>query len=143
MFFKSNLRPATVGAGEQNIANSRHNSSMVFDASSDDVFGDLSGYSDRANPTPSAQPKRNSAPVRGKGSRFNLDIKSPKVFIPIIAAVVAIIAIIIIIIASGSGDIKYTNNSYLLYKDSNDAYHVVSNGEVVDYVFEGDRKSVV
>ena len=115
---------------------------MVFDANSDDVFGDLSGYSDRANPTPSAQPKRSSAPARRKNSRFNLDIKSPKVFIPIIAAIVAIIAIIIIIIASGSGDIKYTNNTYLLYKDSNDAYHVVSNGEVINYAFEGEVKIV-
>ena len=138
MFLKSNLRPATVGAGEQNIAHSRRNSSMVFDAGSDDVFGDLSGYSDRANPTPSAQPKRSSAPARRKNSRFNLDIKSPKVFIPIIAAIVAIIAIIIIIVASGSGDIKYTNNSYLLYQDSTGAYHVVSNGEVIDYAFEGE-----
>ena len=142
MFLKSNLRPATVGAGEQNIAHSSRNSSMVFDAGSDDVFGDLSGYSDRANPTPSAQPKRNSAPVRRKNSRFNLDIKSPKVFIPIIAAIVAIIAIIIILAVAGSGDIKYTNNSYLLYKDSNDAYHVVSNGEVIEHVFEGEVKLV-
>ena len=142
MFLKSNLRPATVGAGEQNVSHSRRNSSMAFDAGSDDVFGDLSGYSDRATPSPSAQPRKEKKQRSYKSSRFNLNIKSPKVFIPIIAAIVAIIAIIIIIIASGSGDIKYTNNSYLLYTDSSGAYHVVSNGEVIDYAFEGEVKLV-
>lgn len=137
MFLKSKMRPAMAGAGTQNATVSRHNSSIAFDAGSDDVFGDLSGYSDRANPTPAANPRR-SAPARKRNSRFNINIKSPKVFIPIIAAVVAIIAIIIIIIAANSGDIKFTNNSYLLYKDGNDSYHVVSNGEVIDHVFEGE-----
>lgn len=126
MFLRNNSRPAfaAAGAGGQANAGRRRNDAFTYDAgaSEADDFGAF-----------------NTAGTQGSGSSGKSKKKQDGGFnkTPIIIALAAIVAVILIVViiavaVSSSGKhIKYENNSFVSFCDSDGIYRVAANGKVV------------
>ena len=133
MFFKKELRPQTAGAPTPENRWSRSFSAMTFSAADGDP-GDFGGFEDYDRTPP---PER-----KGGGSFFDKIKKIDRKIIIIVAAVVAVAAILTSVLAvalfKGDGNIRYEDNAYMTYVDSQDKYHIIANGEVIAQEFEGE-----
>ena len=129
MFFKNNMRPAFAaeGAGQAKFAKPK-NTAFTYDAGASET-DDFGSFSQGAA---SGAPRRTRPAGNGKKGGFKLD---PKAIVIAAAALVVLLTLIVVIVVAAvvnsSGDVTYTNNSYVAYSDEDDTYHVVANGKIV------------
>ena len=133
MFFKKELRPQTAGAPAPDSKWSRKLSAITFSAADGDP-GDFGGFEDYDRTPP---------PERKRGGGFidklkKLDRKVIIIAAAAAAAIVVLFSVLAVALLSGDGNIKLEDNAYMTYVDSQDKYHVIANGEVIDQEFEGE-----
>ncbi len=125
MFLKNNMRPALAGVSDNGQAarKARKNDAFMYDAgnSETDDFGSFSSGS-----------SGNSSRKDSKKSQGGLNVKAIAIAA---AALVAVVLLIVLVVAfaggsSGSG-IKYADNAFVAYLDSNDSWCVSANGKPV------------
>lgn len=142
MLYNHNLRPAYATAGGESSAKSdRSKIKDFFTRSEADDASKLGGQ--RANPTrpagapnqqPHQQPRRRPTRPAAKNDLWKYIAMGA-------AAVVAIVLLIVIIVAIVSApqkNLKREDNVYFSYVDSDGKYRVVSNGDTLKQVFEGE-----
>ena len=138
MFFKNNLHPATAsasacGTGRQGEA--RRASFTMDEAEDFNAFGAGSGRGN-VNRRPQRPPEAEQRP-RKKKQPLN-----PKTILFAAVAVVALAIIVtltvLLVVAAGNKDVTYDNNSYLVYTDEKDEFHVLVNGDEIEEDFEGE-----
>ncbi len=137
MFLKSNMRPAMAGVGGPDIKQSRKLTSMMFSNGAAES-ADFGAFGD--------EPER-PAPSQNRGGRnkkggFKLDKKTLIIAAIAAVAVVVVAAVLGVALFSGDGNIRYENNAYMAYVDSQDNYRIVSNGELLEETFEGNLKLI-
>ncbi len=140
MFFKNSLHPAAAVASASPAMGSNrgnHPDSMYIHMDEADDFNAFLSGSGRGNmsKTPERPQPQHRPPKKKKP--FN-----PKMILIGVAAVVvvalAVLLILLAVLSAGSKDMKYENNSYLVYTDEKDEYHVLVNGDELEEDFEGE-----
>lgn len=141
MFFKNNLHPAMASASPAPQSGmglqSEARPTLTLDEAEDfNAFGAGSGRGDvnrrpqQRPPHPEARPRKKKKPV------------SPKMILIGVAAVVALALVVtlavFVVIAASNKDVTYENNSYLVYTDEKDEFHVLVNGDEIEEDFEGE-----
>lgn len=136
MFFKREMRPQTVGAPAPDSAWNKKLSSVMFNTATD-APSDFGGFGDEPE-RPSAPSGGNRGGNRSGFSGIKLDRKVVIIASAIAVVVLALLIVLGVALLSGDGNIRYENNAYMSYVDSQGGYHILSNGEHIDHVFEGD-----
>ncbi len=132
MFLKNDLQPAVAtAAGSYSTRTAPMSDAMMFDT---EETGDFRSFHNGGGSDRSRDPRR-TPPRRAPKKSVNW-----KLILLIVAAVavVAFIAVLAVIFANASTDITYANNSYIVYTDEKDAYHVLVNGDEIEEEFEGE-----
>lgn len=134
MLFKNNLHPscATASAASSQGTSSRNAyHSVQFNMGEADDFNSFHSGNGRNETPRRPQKARQQAPKKPQKSKW--------ILIGAIAAAVVLVFLLVlaVILANTGKDLTYKNNSYLVYADATDKYHVLVNGDEVDFEFEG------
>ncbi len=124
MFLKNSMRPALAGvsASGQAPRRARKNDAFMYDSgtSETDDFGSFSsGNSARA-------PRKNSGKPQNK---FNA--KAIAIAAVAVVALVLLVVLVVSVAGSSSGDIKYDDNAFVVYKDISESWCVSANGDII------------
>lgn len=150
MFYNNNLRPAFATAGAESSAKAERSGMRdIFVRSEQTVDDDFNAFGDTASRQKASAPKTErpqQRPQQSKASRPPQRRKpSNKIswgpIIAVAAAVAAVILLIVILVAIFSApgkNIKYEDNVYFSFVDSDGKYRVVANGELLDETFSGE-----
>lgn len=133
MFFKNNLKPAYAAANAScsNRSKDMRYEAVSFNTENADEFNSFDSTPNYAakNTQKRPQPKAQSSQAPRKNNNAT---KSIIIAVAAIAILIAIIAIVVAIVASGNKDIKFANNSFIVYSTEDNHYSVVANGKVLD-----------
>lgn len=137
MVFNNNMRPATAGYAPEKSDRARQNDHLSFMGGNDaEDFNAFQSQPARESGARNTQRRPQQQPPRQKTNKWLI------IGIAAGAALVLIAAIIVIALMAGGGAIKYEDNAYIAYADSDAVYHVSVNGTEVDHVFEGEVEIV-
>ncbi len=136
MLLRNNMRPALAyaNAGEHASKNAAKDHAFMYDAGTSDTddFGAFSSGASTNHSNGGAKRPRNTKKKSG-------GLKLPYVAVAVVA-VVAVVLLVVLAVSflGGSGkDIKYANNAFISYEDSDGIWRVAANGKILsDY--EGD-----
>ncbi len=137
MVFNNNMRPAMAGYAPEKSDRARQNDHLSF-MNGGDTEDFNAFHSQPAREAGAKNPQRRPQQQPPK-KKLN---KGLIVGIAAGAAVVLVAVIIVIALMAGGGSIKYEDNAYIAYADSDAVYHVSVNGVEVDHTFEGEVEVV-
>ncbi len=139
MLFNNRMRPAfaTAGAPENGFSpRKKRNDALMLDANSEaDDFGAFTSDQTRERAPRRERPAAQNSSKKG----FN------RMWIIAIAAVVAVVLLCVLvgaIILNSSGDIQYTDNTYLVYVEDSGNYRVAVNGTLLEETFDGETRVI-
>lgn len=143
MLNRNSMRPAFAAAGAQGFAKADRSEANRYTA-----FSQAQSEADDFNAFGSSQEKQKAAPKQSQPNKQrpqrpqkgNTQIPLQAILIAC-ASVLAIILLIVIAVAIFSApkkEIRLKDNAYFTYTDSEGKGYVVSNGEVIKYVFDGE-----
>ncbi len=135
MLFKNNIRPAFAGAsaGGQAPRQAVKNDAFMYDAGSSET-DDFGAFNTGASSNGGAR-KPARAPKERKSGGINI---GAVVIAVVVVAALVLVGVLAVALLSGNGkDVKYVNNSFISFEDSDGIWRVAANGKVLsDY--EGD-----
>ncbi len=139
MFSKNDLRPAYAAASKSSSQPTPQKATaapLVFDT---EETGDFHGFNQGNSRTdmPRRRPEgagRRPAPAKKGPNKKALFLAAAAA----IAVVAILVVVLVLVLTARAKDIKYENNTYLVYNDDKGAYHVLVNGDDLDEKFQGE-----
>ncbi len=127
MFLKNNMRPAFASASACGQANSRkaQNDALMYDTAAPET-DDFGSFNSGAPSSPARQ--------RKTGAKKPTQSFKPSAIVIAVAAIAVVLLLVILVAAlalGGGKDIKYENNSFVSFSDTDGIWRVAANGKVV------------